>query len=230
MQRILLPLFIFLAQIAYSQCISFKLTESGDTLNCTDIKGFKQGKWVVKVAPLRGEPGYEEEGIFLNDRKEGVWRKFNMMGDLIAQENYKWGNKNGKCSYFTINGLEHTESWRAVNPDKLYDTIDVQDPINPNKYEKIIVRTDGSSLKHGIWKYYNPSNGALIDTEEYFLGETKNKENPEQNFPDVKNAPKGLQKDSTTAKQPQRPKEIMDFEKKNAKKKNVKVLDGRTGY
>jgi hypothetical protein len=31
---------------------------------------------VVHVESLRGEPGYEEEGVFENNRKEGEWRIF----------------------------------------------------------------------------------------------------------------------------------------------------------
>ncbi|MFZ8499142.1 hypothetical protein ACO1NC_14275, partial [Staphylococcus aureus] len=44
---------------------------------------------------------------------------------------------------------------------------------DPNKFEKVIIKTDGSSLKHGIWKYYNPLTGSVINTEEYFLDKLK---------------------------------------------------------
>ncbi|MFX7776567.1 hypothetical protein ABTJ98_21275, partial [Acinetobacter baumannii] len=65
------------------------------------------------------------------------------------------------------------ENWRALNPDKAYDTIDVADVKDPNKFEKVIIKTDGSSLKHGIWKYYNPLTGSVINKEEYFLDKLK---------------------------------------------------------
>jgi len=222
----LLPLLTLFALNAKAQCLTFKLTSSGDTLNCVDLNGKKQGKWVVEVPKLRAEPAYEEEGVFKDDRKEGIWRKYNLMGDQIAQENYKWGNLNGKCFYFTINGLEHEESWRALNPNKLYDTIDVQDPLNPNKYERVIVKTEGTSLKHGIWKYYNPNTGAILETQEYFMNRIKTEADDDSGYlPPVKKSSKPLS--DSIAKKPVT-KEIIEFEKKMGKKKNAKVLDGRT--
>jgi antitoxin component YwqK of YwqJK toxin-antitoxin module len=220
----LLPLLTLFALNAKAQCLTYKLASNGDTLNCVDLNGKKQGKWVVEVPKLRAEPAYEEEGEFKDDRKEGTWRKYNMMGDQIAQENYKWGNLNGKCFYFTLNGLEHEESWRALNPDKPYDTIDVQDLLNPNKYERVVVKTEGTSLKHGIWKYYNPNTGAVIDTQEYFMNKIKSDDDAGY-LPPVKKNSKPLADSST--KKPIT-KEIVEFEKKMGKKKNAKVLDGRT--
>jgi hypothetical protein len=64
------------------------------------MKGQKQGPWVVHIDDLRGERGYEEEGIFWNDKKEGTWRRFSLEGDLIAIENYRYGYKDGKNTYF----------------------------------------------------------------------------------------------------------------------------------
>ena len=225
MQNLLLPLFLFLSIHAESQCKTFRLNTNGDTLNCTDINGLKQGKWINRNPKLRGEPGYDEEGEYKNNRKEGMWRTYNLMGDLLAQENFKWGNKNSKCYYFTLAGLEHEESWRAVNPDKGFDTIDVQDLRDPNKYEKVVVQTDGTSLKHGIWKYYVPGTGNVLETQEYFMNKLKDPAD-ELNilFKDSKLAPIA-QKDSIVAK-PNKPKEVLEFEKKNPKK--TKPKSGKT--
>ena len=109
---------------ANAQLKSFKISVKGDTLNAIDQTGRKQGKWVVHVDPLRGEPGYEEEGIFVNDLKEGMWRKYSLRGDLIALENYKKGDKDGLSQYFSpLGDLLREENWRAYNPDQPYDTI-----------------------------------------------------------------------------------------------------------
>ena len=111
---------------ANAQYKTYKISPKGDTLNAIDNNGLKQGKWVIHVDPLRGEPGYEEEGIFVNDKKEGHWRKFSLMGDLIAYENYKNGDKDGKSEYFTdLGDLIREENWRGYNPDQPYDTIPV---------------------------------------------------------------------------------------------------------
>lgn len=233
MRFLILPLFIFLGLSVNSQCRTFKLASNGDTLNCVDMKGMKQGKWLVQMPKLRGEPGYEEEGVYKNDRKEGMWRTYNLMGDLLAQENYRWGNKNGRCYYFTLAGLEHEESWRAVNPDKAYDTLEVADPIDPNKYEKVIVKTDGTSIRHGVWKFYQPGTGMLVGTEEYFMGQLKQPEEAKPKADSIAPSAKlPLNKkgktDTVAAKN--KTKEILEFEKKNANKKKVKVQTGRTYF
>lgn len=219
----LLSFFLLFSIIAKSQYKSFRLGSKGDTLNIVDNKGIKQGKWLVKVAPLRGEPGFEEEGTFLNGRKEGIWRKFNMMGDLLAVENYRWGNKNGICRYYTISGPEREESWRAINPEKTYDTIDVADLIDPNKYEKVIVKNEGNSLRHGSWKYYYPISGKLISTETYFLDKLQEPSSIESK---PIQTPIGI--DTVKTKPAVKTKEILEYEKKTSGKKN-KLRDGRTG-
>jgi len=227
--RPLLLSFLLLLSIAVSaQWKTFRISSRGDTLDRVDLNGMKQGKWIVKMPPLRGEPGYEEEGVFVNDRKEGTWRRFNMMGDPIAVENYKWGNKNGACRYFTIAGIEHEESWRAVDPGKVFDTIEVQDLKDPNRYELVVVKNEGHSLRHGIWRYYYPNTGALVATEKYVLDKLQD--------PEGENVAKGMTKvtvDSTknkTAATPDKskPKEVLDFEKKTSGKKKA-LRDGRTG-
>lgn len=57
---------------------SFLISAKGDTINRVDQKGFKQGKWVKHTDDLRGEPGFEEEGVYKNDMKEGVWRRYTL--------------------------------------------------------------------------------------------------------------------------------------------------------
>ena len=71
--RQLLILFIALFLIGkdgMAQYKSYKLNADGDTLNAIDNSGLKQGKWVNHIDELRGEPGYEEEGIYKKDKKD----------------------------------------------------------------------------------------------------------------------------------------------------------------
>ena len=91
---------------------SYKLTENGDTMNIVDANNLKQGKWKVYVPALRVEPAYEEEGIYKDNKKEGIWRKFDMYGLLFAIEKYKWGMKDGIQTYLS-NGLPEHEIGRA---------------------------------------------------------------------------------------------------------------------
>ncbi len=101
--------------------------------------GRKQGPWVHRYEALRGEPGYEEEGWYENDRKEGEWRLYSLSGDLVGVENYKWGLKDGICRYYTIHGeLRLEQSWKALNPDKQYDTLIIEDVDKLDSYKTVV--------------------------------------------------------------------------------------------
>ena len=92
---------LFFFTNGFAQYKTYELTADRDTINAIDKKDQKQGKWVIRVAELRGEPGYDDEGIFKDGKKEGVWRRYNLNGDLIAIENNKNEGKDGKKQYFT---------------------------------------------------------------------------------------------------------------------------------
>jgi hypothetical protein len=211
----------------FGQLKDYTIGPKGDTLNGVDQQGKKQGKWILRYDQLRGEPGYEEEGEFKNDRKEGTWRKYTLMGDVFGIENYRWGFKDGLSQYFNLNGdLAKEESWRAFNPDKLYDTVDIEDPAHPDQFTKVIVKNEGSSLKNGPFKYYNPGTGAVIKTEFWRLGQLQDGSNPAN---PAGGATAKRVADSTAAAAKGKPREVLDFEKKNAGKKKIKVRDGSTG-
>jgi antitoxin component YwqK of YwqJK toxin-antitoxin module len=199
---------------SFSQWKNYRLINDGkDTVNRIDQQGKKQYEWINRVESVRGEPGFEEEGEYKNDRKEGEWRIFNLMGDLIGIEHYKWGNKDGVAQYFSIHGnVRMEQSWKALNPDKQYDTIQVEDVDKLDTYHEVIIKNDGAALKHGEWKIYDPETGALLKTENYVLGKLQNDKSAA-----VTDQPKKIEK----------PKEVLDFEK-SKKGKKVRYQDGST--
>jgi antitoxin component YwqK of YwqJK toxin-antitoxin module len=200
----------------YSKCKDYTVGPKGDTLDCTDKNDKKHGPWVNHFDELRGEPGYEEEGFYNDSRKEGTWRLYNLQGDLIGLEYYKWGNKDSVCQYFGMNGsLLREERWRALNPEKQYDTFKVEDVLHPDHYSTVIVKNEGAAIKDGIWKFYDPMTGTVARTETYTLG--KLEKPAAQESASATDGPKAVTK----------PKEVLDFEKKIGKKK-VKVQDGST--
>jgi len=211
---------------SFAQCKTYKIGSRGDTLNCTDLNNLKQGKWVMHFESLRGEPGYEQEGIFKDDKKDGPWRSYTLQGDLMGIENFKWGFKNGSCYYYNIYGLQRQESWRAIDPKNPYDTIDVPD-LHTDAVYKRIVKVEASTVKHGTWIYYNPENGSVIKTEDYILDQlvdpSKKRSAPAGNISDSL----ALAKADSTRKV--KPAEVLLYEKKNAGKKKIKVRDGATG-
>ena len=177
----------------FGQWKDYTIGANGDTLNRVDMKGMKQGPWVIRHEKVRGEPGFEEEGVFANDRKEGVWRIYNLMGDLVGNENYRWGFKDGVSQYFSSDGnLRLEQSWKALNPDKPYDTLQVEDVDILESYRTVIVKNEGAALKHGSWKYYDPLTGRVIRTERYVLGKLENE--PELAEAEPEPTKKGLKK------------------------------------
>ncbi len=209
--------FLFLMN-GFSQYKSFSLTADRDTINAIDSKDQKQGKWVIHVEELRGNPGYEEEGIFKNDKKEGIWRKYSLTGDIIAVELYKLGGKDGIQQYYTYLGdLIREESWRGYDPEAPYDTVAVYGDGNNEIIDFKIIKAEQYSVKHGEWKYFEAGSGRLIKMEKYDRGHLE--------------IPGGLAKVAVVKEKPKevdKTPEMLEWEKKNKGKKNA-YRDGRTG-
>ena len=232
--RYLFILLLFIASSSQAQLKSYIIGAKGDTLNRVDIKGMKQGPWAVHVDDLRGERGYEEEGYFENNRKEGVWRRYSLEGDLIAVENYRFGYKDGKNTYFNYQGeLLREESWRAIDPKNPYDTVNVYDLQDPTKViGKQVVKVEPNSYKNGVWKYYDPQMGTVAQTEQWLMDKPVVKEKPKASEDDL--APIDPATGEPTAKKDEKknttkPQAVLDYEKKNAGKKKVKTRTGQTG-
>lgn len=202
-----------------AQYKTFKLTEKGDTINAVDKADLKQGKWVIHIDEIRGEPGYEEEGIFKNDKKEGIWRLYNLTGDIIGVENYKLGGKDGLQQYYTYLGdLYREENWRGYDPEDPYDTVAVYGTGSNEIIDYKIVKAEQYSVKHGEWRYYEPSTGRLVKSEKYDRGLLEK--------PGGQTTPVTSAVDKT--KKPDKTPEMLEWEKKNKGKKKV-IRDGRTG-
>lgn len=234
--RYLFALLAFVSLSAQAQWKNFIIGTKGDTLNRVDKKGLKQGPWVIHVDDLRGERGYEEEGFFENNKKEGVWRRFSLEGDLIAVENYRFGYKDGKNVYFNYQGeLLREESWRAIDPQNPYDTVNVYDLQDPTKVVgKQVVKLEPNSYKHGTWKFYDPQAGTVEKTEQWVMDKPKEKEKAVAAAGDDDLAPIDPVNGEATVKKEEKkavtkPQAVLDYEKKNAGKKKVKTRTGQTG-
>jgi len=218
----------FMATGAFAQWKSFKLTDRGDTINCMDQKGLKQGPWLETYPALRGNPGYEEEGNYLDGKKDGIWRRYSLQGDVLAVETYKWGLLNGKSQYYSIFGIERDESWWAIDPGKKYDTLEVPDLYAEGNYRTVIVPNEGRSMKHGTWNFYN-SQTRRIESSEEFIRDSAVGVLGAMGISPKKTQPKN-EGDSSTTKKTDKPLTVQEWEKKNSGKKKVKVRDGSTGY
>ena len=226
MKYLKLPQFFLVAIVclifsgrASAQYKEFKISAKGDTINAVTQKGLKHGKWVIRVPELRGESGYDEEGIYKNGVKEGVWRRYSLEGDIIGVENYKRGGKHGLQQYYTpVGELVLEENWRGYDPDVPYDTIAVYGTESNEVIEFKIVKAEQYSVKQGEWRYYDPATGRLIKTEQW---ERNNLVNPNTPKPVVASA-------GTEKKKVEKTPEMLEWEKKNRGKKGA-IRDGRTG-
>lgn len=213
-----LSIFVFLmiVQPSFAQYKEFDLTVDGDTINGINQNGQKHGKWVIRQEELRGEPGFEEEGVFRNGEKDGYWRRYSLEGDLLAIEHYKLGGKDGLQQYYSFVGeLVREESWRGYNPDAPYDTIAVYGTGSNEIIDFKIVKALPYSVKQGQWKYYQ--GGMIVRTEEW-----------ERNNLVVPNADKNTAVASDKPKKVEKTAEMLEWEKKNKGKKNA-IRDGKTG-
>ena len=237
--RLILVFLLLISLDSAAQWKTYILGVRGDTLNRVDMQGKKQGPWVIHVDEVRGELGYDEQGYFVDDKKDGLWVRFSLMGDKIAEENYRWGVMDGKSRYYTrTGGLEREERWRAVDPTKTFDTVDIVDPIDPTKVlDRVIVKVTGLTNKHGVWTYYDPMWGGIVKTENYFLGKLQTDDAPatEGEEGDIKPIDVSTGKttkpktDTATKKSTIKYAPMLEYEKKNSGKKKIKSRDGATG-
>ncbi len=233
--RLIVTLLLLISINGFGQWKSFILSPRGDTLNRVDMAGKKQGPWSVHVPDLRGERGYEEEGYFENDMKDGTWKKYSLEGVKIAEENYRWGKQDGKSRYYTYNGgLMREESWRAIDPKIAYDTVAVYDIKDASKIVNwVVVKNEGFAMKHGKWTYYEPREGTIEATEMYVMNKLQTNDGSMMDGDDIRpiDVSSAKAKSDTVGKaKVTKPQAILDYEKKNAGKKKIKSRDGQTGY
>ncbi|NLR58464.1 hypothetical protein HGH93_10160 [Chitinophaga polysaccharea] len=139
--------------------------------NQRDAQHRKQGYWVEVVGEVRGEPGYTWEGVYKNDRKEGVWKKTSAIGNLLAEETYKNNVLDGYCKYYYSNGKPSEEgAYIATEIDGQRDTIMIIDPVTNAETPTEIVRK-GNSVRNGVWKLYDEETGKMVK-EYYKRGDT----------------------------------------------------------
>ena len=215
-------LFLFFSMVcirnSWSQFREFKLSIKGDTINAVTMDGQRTGKWVIEVGDHRSEAGFVEEGVYKKGQKDGVWRRYNHQGDLLAMENFLAGEKAGLQQYFTFLGeLEHEENWKAYDPEHPYDTILIYGTGSGEIIGTKVVKAEPYSVKDGEWRYYEEGTGRMLRKETW-----SNNNIVDPNAQVQKNTVPAYVKPKETPKTP----EMLEWERKNRGKK---VVDGRTG-
>jgi hypothetical protein len=93
------------------------------------------------------------------------------------------------------------------------------------------VKVESLTVKHGTWKFYNPMTGTIEETQQWAMDRPKVEAMEDDLAPiDVAaTADAGGETADAKKKTLPKPQAILDYEKKNAGKKKIKVRDGSTG-
>ncbi len=100
--------FIFISQTSHAQ--KYELYK-GDTINYEDAAGLKRGNWMIynrtKKPPLPDytEDQLVEEGPYVNNRKEGIWKSYYNNGKKKNEITYANGRANGFSKFYYKTGL-----------------------------------------------------------------------------------------------------------------------------
>jgi antitoxin component YwqK of YwqJK toxin-antitoxin module len=105
---------IFSSFISYSQ--EYEMN-GRDTINMTDANGKKQGKWVISGSnkPTKGyKPGQKiEEGIYLDNKRIGIWKQYYNNGNLKSSITYLNGHPEGPTTMYHDNGtIKEEGTWK----------------------------------------------------------------------------------------------------------------------
>lgn len=162
----LLSCFVAFAQAKKEKPVKKEKQKEEDSLNKTDGKNRKQGTWFYKFEALRGEPAYAEFGNYKDDLRVGLWYKLDSEQRLMSIENYSRGVLNGTAQYYENGKLICIGTYRGLNPDVKFDSIWVTDPVT--EYQELVaVPSEKGTMKHGLWRYYDPETGQMVKEEEY---------------------------------------------------------------
>jgi antitoxin component YwqK of YwqJK toxin-antitoxin module len=146
--------FLLFNTLVFSQ--TYKIFK-GDTVNYTDIRNLKQGKWFVFET---GTAKVLEEGNYVNDQKEGSWTTFYTEGTKKSEITYQSGEKKGYAKTFFENGNIAEEGyWDVDKWTGKYLTY------YSNGKLSYLWNYDENGRRHGYQKYYYPDGNVKIEGE-----------------------------------------------------------------
>ncbi|NNE54629.1 MAG: hypothetical protein HKN32_01320 [Flavobacteriales bacterium] len=131
----------------------------GKEINLIDDQGMKQGYWIIK-GYMSDKAGYQpnstvEEGEYLNNKKQGLWKSYWPNGTLKSEINYEMNRPRGAYAIYYRNGqMEEQGLWeRGKNIGQFHRWYDNGQPHQEFHFSD-------SGKRNGIQKYYH-DNGQL---------------------------------------------------------------------
>jgi antitoxin component YwqK of YwqJK toxin-antitoxin module len=128
MKRLLCILITLFASTLLAQSQTFEII-GGDTCNKIDLEGKKQGKWILlgkhKPSATCYKPDQEiEKGMYLDNRKTGIWNEYYCNGNLKNKLTFANGRPDGYAIMYHENGkISEEGNWKIskwVGNYKLY--------------------------------------------------------------------------------------------------------------
>ena len=141
-----------------------------NNINKTDADGRPHGTWLVAEDARMGEPGYMAFGNFDHGQKTGPWYKMNEDRQLMAMENYRGNLLDGEVKYYENGRMTCLGNYRSIDHTSSIDSIIVTDPVTGMESLKALPK-EKSTMRHGVWRFYDAENGRLLREEDYQVDE-----------------------------------------------------------
>lgn len=151
-------------------CCSYSFAQQNGQVNRLDAYGKPTGLWYQQTLAAMGEPASTNFGYYDHGARTGVWYKTDAEGNLVSMEQYRNDVLDGEVKYFEQGQLVCVGHYRGLNPATPYDTILITHPVTGE--EKLVqVATERLTVRHGLWRFYDPLTGRLTKEEEYQVDE-----------------------------------------------------------
>ncbi|OFX23624.1 MAG: hypothetical protein A2033_15630 [Bacteroidetes bacterium GWA2_31_9] len=148
---------IILISVFFQFVASSQTSENynGETINLTDAEGLKQGKWLKfntdKTVVI-------EEGKYVNNKKEELWKQYYNSGKIKTELTYKNNKADGYAKFYYENGNVSEEGlWQSnkwIGAYKMYFE-------NGNLSYEWNYTEQGK--RTGVQKYYHPNGKIMIE-------------------------------------------------------------------
>jgi antitoxin component YwqK of YwqJK toxin-antitoxin module len=142
--------------------ILFSIAVLAQNQNITDANGLKQGKWILTGALLNKKEyaadAKVEEGVYLNDKKDGVWITYYPNGKVKNKITYINNSPKGYYITYFENGFPEEEGTWELNKNignfiRYYSNGNVRQEFN----------FDNSGKRVGEQKYYWENGNIMIE-------------------------------------------------------------------
>ncbi len=139
-------------------------------INKRDADGRPHGTWVISKDARMGEEAYIAFGNYEHGQKEGPWYKLTPDHQLVSMENYRNNLLDGEVKYYENGRMTCLGHYRSIDHTSDIDSVIVTNPITGMESLKAVPK-DKTTMRHGIWRFYDAENGRLLREEDYQVDE-----------------------------------------------------------